>query len=63
MHRLPQGYILVKDRKAKQPGDEEDEMTLEEKIEEERKALPSEGLIPVTLESFMKWKADKAARK
>lgn len=62
MHRLPQGYILVKDRKAKQP-EEEDEMTLEEKIEEERKALPSEGLIPVTLETFMKWKADKAARK
>ena len=38
-------------------------MTLEEKIEEERAALPSEGLTPVTLESFQKWKADRAARK
>lgn len=38
-------------------------MTLEEKIEEERRLLPSEGLIPVTLETFMQWKKDKAARK
>ena len=38
-------------------------MTLEEKIEEERAALPSEGLTPVTLESFNKWKEDRAARK
>ena len=47
------------------PGDEDsdEELTLEEKIEQERVALPSEGLIPVTLESFMKWKADRAERK
>lgn len=45
------------------PGDPEDEMTLEEKIEEERNALPSVGLIPVTLESFTKWKADKVKAK
>ena len=38
-------------------------MTLEEKIEEERAALPSEGLTPVTLETFNKWKEDRAARK
>jgi hypothetical protein len=38
-------------------------MTLEEKIEEERHKLPSEGLIPVTLETFTKWKEDRAARK
>ena len=38
-------------------------MTLEEKIEEERAALPADGLTPVTFETFMKWKADKAARK
>lgn len=38
-------------------------MTLEEKIEEERAALPHDGLTPVTLETFMKWKADRAARK
>ncbi len=54
MHRLPQGYILVKDKKVKMPGDEDSdvEMTLEEKIEEERHNLKSEGLIPVTLASF-----------
>lgn len=35
MHRLPTGYVLVKDRKVKMPGDEDsdEEMTLEEKIE------------------------------
>jgi hypothetical protein len=38
-------------------------MTLEEKIEEERVKLGSEGLTPVTLESFMEWKKRKAARK
>ena len=66
MHRLPQGYVLLKDKKVKMPGDEDsdaDELTLEEKIEQERHALPSEGLIPVTLETFMKWKADRAERK
>lgn len=65
MHRLPQGYVLVRDRKVKMPGDEDsdEEMTLEEKIEKERQELPSEGLIPVTLETFMKWKADRAERK
>ena len=61
---LPQGYVLNRDKPA-DGGDEDsdDEMTLEEKIEEERAALPSEGLTPVTLESFMKWKADRAQRK
>ena len=65
MHRLPLGYVLLKDKKVKMPGDEDsdEELTLEEKIEQERVALPSEGLIPVTLESFMKWKADRAERK
>ena len=38
-------------------------MTLEEKIEEERAALSYDNLTPVTFESFMKWKADRAARK
>lgn len=63
---LPAGYVLNRDKSAqKDTGDEdsEEELTLEEKIEEERAALPSDGLTPVTLESFMKWKADKAAAK
>lgn len=47
------------------PGDEDsdEELTLEEKIEQERHQLPSEGLIPVTLDTFLKWKADRAQRK
>ncbi len=56
----------MKDKKVKMPGDadsENEEMTLEEQIETDRHKLPSEGLIPVTLETFTKWKADKAARK
>ena len=38
-------------------------MTLEEKIEEERANLPSAGLTPVTLETFLDWKKRKAERK
>ena len=60
---LPQGYVLNRDKPADGEESSDDEMTLEEKIEEERAALPSEGLTPVTLESFMKWKADRAQRK
>jgi hypothetical protein len=41
----------------------EDETTLEEQIEEERLKLPTEGLTPVTLETFMDWKKRKAERK
>ena len=63
MHRLPQGYILQKDKGDKKKIDEGDEMTLEEKIEEDRRNLPNEGLIPVTLTTFMQWKKDKEARK
>lgn len=38
-------------------------MTLEERIEEERAALPSTGLTQVTLETFLDWKKRKAERK
>jgi hypothetical protein len=38
-------------------------MTIEEKIEEERAALPSDGLTPVTLASFLEWKKRKAEKK
>ena len=61
-HMLPQGYVLNRDKGA-QDESSDDEMTLEEKIEEERAALPSDGLTPVTLETFTKWKADRAQRK
>ena len=60
-HMLPQGYVLNRDKPTGADAEEsDDEMTLEEKIEEERANLPSEGLTPVTFESFMKWKADRA---
>ena len=38
-------------------------MTIEEKIEEERAALPADGLTPVTAESFKAWKERRAAAK
>lgn len=68
MHALPQGYVLEREKKELEKAlldgeDEEDELTMEEKIEEERAKLPSEGLTPVTLESFMAWKQRKAERK
>ena len=62
-HMLPQGYVLNRDKGEQDDSDSDEEMTLEEKIEAERQALPSDGLTPVTYESFMKWKADREARK
>ena len=44
-------------------GEDSDELTIEEKIEEERSKLPTEGLTPVTYESLMAWKQRKAERK
>ena len=67
-HMLPEGYVVTskkereKDRKARELA-EADEETLEEKIEKERAALPSEGLTPVTKESFFAWKARRAEQK
>jgi hypothetical protein len=42
---LPPGYILNRDKKdgKKELDDDEEELTLEEIIEEERSKLPSEG--------------------
>jgi hypothetical protein len=65
-HALPPGYILKRDQKDADKAkleEDEDEMTLEEKIEEERSKLPNEGLTPVTLETFLDWKKRKAERK
>lgn len=65
-HALPPGYVLQRDKKDAEKArleDQDDEMTLEEKIEEERAALPSSGLTPVTLETFKDWKKRKAERK
>lgn len=65
-HALPIGYVLQRDKKEAERAlleQSDDEMTIEEKIEEERAALPSEGLTPVTLASFLDWKKRKAERK
>ena len=68
-HMLPEGYVLLTksereaQKKAAQLEAEMDTKTLEEKIEEERLALKSDGLTPVTKESFFAWKARRAERK
>lgn len=54
---------MNRDVKGQKQDSDEEEMTLEEKIEAERAALNHEGLTPVTFETFTKWKADRAARK
>lgn len=51
-HALPPGYVLNRAKEEAKELDSDDELTLEEKIEEERLKLPSEGLTPVTAESF-----------
>lgn len=61
---LPQGYVLTKDKKKiGDPESSEEELTLEEKIEEERAALPTDGLTPITKESFAAWKEKRARMK
>ena len=65
-HALPYGYVLERDKKEAERMrlellDDEDELTIEEKIEEDRAALGTEGLIPVTLATFNEWKLKKAA--
>lgn len=60
-HMLPLGYVLNRDKGDN--SDDEDEVTLEEKIEEERNALDTKNQVMVTKESFEQWKRDKAAKK
>ena len=56
------GYVLIKDKKKLGEQDEE-VIPLEEQIEQERALLKHDDLTPVTLESFKKWKEDKAKKK
>lgn len=40
MHRLPQGYVLIKDKNKKKDDDDDSEtLTLEEQIEQDRALL------------------------
>ena len=61
---LPEGYVLLtkaeREANLKAEREKKDERTLEEQIEEDRMALPSEGLTPVTKESFFAWKERRA---
>ena len=61
LHRLPEGFVLLskkerEEQKKLEKERAEDETTIEEKIEAERAALSSEGLTPVTKDSFFAWK-------
>ncbi len=65
-HALPAGYVLQREKKELEKAaleEQSDELTIEEKIEEERAALPHEGLTPVTYDTLMAWKKRKAERK
>ena len=63
-HSLPPGYVL-KEKVAKVEVDEEDEMTLDEKIEEERAKMVADGkaVTPCTLDNFKAWKERKRLAK
>lgn len=69
-HRLPEGYVIIPrkereaHRKAQEAADAEmNKKTIEEQIEEQRLALKSDGLTPVTKETFFAWKERRKARK
>lgn len=67
-HMLPAGFVVTSKKERERLKKEkeargEDDRTLEEKIEEQRAALPNEGLTPVTKESFFAWKEKRAIEK
>lgn len=58
------GYVLEREKKElEQAGQDDDEMTLEEIIEEERANLNTDDLTPVTKDTFFAWKKRKAEEK
>eukprot|EP01097_Dermamoeba_algensis_P004240 TRINITY_DN2800_c0_g1_i1.p1 TRINITY_DN2800_c0_g1~~TRINITY_DN2800_c0_g1_i1.p1 ORF type:complete len:380 (-),score=140.34 TRINITY_DN2800_c0_g1_i1:176-1315(-) len=59
LHALPPGYVLKE--KKEEPDEEEEEIPLEDKLEEERAKIVNRT--PLTLELFLKWKADKVIQK
>ena len=63
-HALPPGYVL-KERvqEIAEDYETEEQLTIEEQIEEDRAKLQSDGLHPVTKESFLEWKRMKAEKK
>ena len=61
--KVARGWKEREAEKKRKENDPKAGMTLEEIIEEERAALPSEGLTPVTKESFFAWKAKRKIEK
>lgn len=65
-HCLPPGYVLktkADKEKEKEQAEDQEEETLEEKIDAQRKALDLSKCTPLTLDLFLKWKADKQAKR
>eukprot|EP00127_Corallochytrium_limacisporum_P006454 Clim_evm44s227 gene=Clim_evmTU44s227 len=61
-HALPPGYVLKKDKKRQE--EEENKVTLEEHIENERQALVGRtDLTPCTEENFLKWKEQRKQKR
>ena len=67
-HMLPEGYVLTTKKEREEAkklaeANKMNEQTIEEKIEEERAALKSDDLTPVTKESFFAWKERRKKQK
>lgn len=62
---LPAGYVIRKDKgaAAESSEDEDNKITMEQEIEEERALLDSTKCTPVTLASFNAWKERKVQEK
>mmetsp|Transcript_7887 Transcript_7887/g.11968 ORF Transcript_7887/g.11968 Transcript_7887/m.11968 type:complete len:370 (-) Transcript_7887:32-1141(-) len=59
-HKLPKGYVLADEFKPVNPLT--GTLTLEEELEQERRALSGKGT-PVTLERFLEWRKKKRAER
>lgn len=63
-HALPPGFVLKRDKKkAMEQAAEQDQISLEELVEDERTKLSSKNLTKITLETFNAWKAKKIKEK
>lgn len=60
-HALPPGFVLAAKKKKEDEEEDENKITLEDQLEQERRALTKST--PLTLELFLKWKEDKRLAK
>lgn len=61
-HALPEGYVFKSDKKKGDANEEEDQATLEQRLEDMRRGL-GPGSMMVTAETFAEWKAKKDEEK